>query len=115
MSDINNLLETMQALRDPESGCPWDIEQDFRSIAPYTIEEAYEVADAISRDDMPGLRSELGDLLFQVVFHARMAEEAALSLNSLPQSSTGRLDVIRVLFLFEYRFSIISRRSSAAS
>jgi len=66
----------MQQLRDPETGCPWDVEQDFSTIAPYTIEEAYEVADAIARDDMHHLRDELGDLLFQVVFHARMAEEA---------------------------------------
>ncbi len=66
----------MASLRDPESGCPWDVKQDFSTIAPYTVEEAYEVADAISRDDMPGLRDELGDLLLQVVFHARMAEEA---------------------------------------
>ncbi len=65
----------MASLRDPETGCPWDHAQDFASIAPYTIEEAYEVADAISRDDMQGLQDELGDLLFQVVFHARMAEE----------------------------------------
>ncbi|CAK0755630.1 nucleoside triphosphate pyrophosphohydrolase (fragment) [Azospirillaceae bacterium] len=60
-----------------EAGCPWDIEQTFRTIAPHTIEEAYEVADAIEQDDMVGLRDELGDLLFQVVFHARMAEERA--------------------------------------
>ena len=66
----------MAQLRDPETGCPWDVEQDFSTIAPYTIEEAYEVADAISRNDMDGLRDELGDLLLQVVFHARMAEEA---------------------------------------
>ena len=66
----------MDSLRDPDSGCPWDLEQDFATIAPYTIEEAYEVADAIDRDDMPGLRDELGDLLFQVVFYARMAKEA---------------------------------------
>src|SRR5690606_25277751 len=64
------------ALRHPETGCPWDIEQDFGTIAPYTIEEAYEVADAIDRDDLEALREELGDLLLQVVFHARMAEEA---------------------------------------
>jgi MazG family protein len=67
----------MAALRDPHGGCPWDQQQDFASIAPYTVEEAYEVADAIARQDMPGLRDELGDLLFQVVFHARMAEEQA--------------------------------------
>jgi ATP diphosphatase len=66
----------MASLRNPDGGCPWDLEQDFASIAPYTVEEAYEVADAIARDDMPGLRDELGDLLFQVVFHAQMADEA---------------------------------------
>ena len=76
MRKIQNLLEIMAALRNPESGCPWDLEQDFSSIAPYTIEEAYEVADAIERQDFGALRDELGDLLFQVVFHARMAEEA---------------------------------------
>lgn len=65
----------MAALRQPQTGCPWDIEQDFASIAPYTIEEAYEVADAIERSDMDDLREELGDLLLQVVYHARMAEE----------------------------------------
>ncbi len=78
MSSIDKLLEVMAALRDKDSGCPWDLQQDFKSIAPYTIEEAYEVADAISRNDMRGLRLELGDLLLQVVFHARMAEEAEL-------------------------------------
>lgn len=72
---IDRLLGIMARLRDPVSGCEWDREQDFSSIAPYTIEEAYEVADAISREDMADLRSELGDLLLQVVFHARMAEE----------------------------------------
>jgi len=73
--DIQRLIEIMAALRDPQTGCPWDIEQDFRSIAPYTIEEAYEVADAIARGDVDDLREELGDLLLQVVYHARMAEE----------------------------------------
>ena len=73
---MEQLIALMAALRDPQSGCPWDREQDFSSIAPYTIEEAYEVADAIARNDMAELRDELGDLLFQVVFHARMAEEA---------------------------------------
>ncbi len=68
----------MARLRDPDGGCPWDREQDFATIAPYTIEEAYEVADAIERADMPALKDELGDLLLQVVFHARMAEEAGL-------------------------------------
>ena len=73
--DISRLLEIMAALRTPETGCPWDLEQDFSSIAPYTIEEAYEVADAIERGDMEDLRLELGDLLLQAVYHARMAEE----------------------------------------
>lgn len=72
---IDRLLAVMARLRDAETGCPWDLAQDFSTIAPYTIEEAYEVADAIERQDMPGLRDELGDLLLQVVFHARMAEE----------------------------------------
>jgi MazG family protein len=66
----------MARLRDPQAGCPWDVRQSFSTIAPYTLEEAYEVADAIARHDMPELREELGDLLFQVVFHARMAQEA---------------------------------------
>src|SRR5216110_2504962 len=73
---IDRLLAIMARLRDPERGCPWDHEQDFATIAPYTIEEAYEVADAIERADMAALKDELGDLLLQVVFHARMAEEA---------------------------------------
>ena len=76
MSNIEKLLDVMATLRDPASGCPWDVEQDFSTIAPYTVEEAYEVADAIARGDLNGLRDELGDLLFQVVFHSRMAEEA---------------------------------------
>lgn len=69
------VLDVMARLRDPQHGCPWDVEQNFRTIAPYTIEEAYEVADAIEREDMHALKEELGDLLFQVAFHARMAEE----------------------------------------
>jgi len=73
--DITRLLEIMAALRTPGSGCPWDLEQTFRTIAPYTLEEAYEVADAIARNDLSGLKDELGVLLLQVVFHARMAEE----------------------------------------
>ena len=72
---VAELLGVMRTLRDPVAGCPWDVEQTFATIAPYTIEEAYEVADAIQRGSMPALREELGDLLFQVVFHARMAEE----------------------------------------
>src|SRR5215475_7764612 len=73
--DIGRLLEIMAALRTPNTGCPWDLAQNFSTIAPYTIEEAYEVADAIARDDLTDLKEELGDLLLQVVFHARMAQE----------------------------------------
>ncbi len=75
---ITRLRAIMRALRDPETGCPWDIEQDFASIAPYTIEEAYEVEDAIAQEDWAGLEGELGDLLLQVVYHAQMGEEAGL-------------------------------------
>lgn len=74
--EMSRLLAIMARLRDPQTGCPWDIEQDFTSIAPYTIEEAYEVADAIERQDWAGLEGELGDLLLQVVYHAQMAAEA---------------------------------------
>ncbi len=74
--DISRLIEIMEALRTPGTGCPWDVEQNFQTIAPYTIEEAYEVSDAIARGDLDDLRDELGDLLLQVVYHARMAEEA---------------------------------------
>ena len=76
MRSTEKLLEIMARLRDRDNGCPWDLEQDFSTIASYTVEEAYEVADAIAREDLDGLRDELGDLLFQVAFHARMAEEA---------------------------------------
>jgi len=75
MQAINKLIEIMQSLRNRESGCPWDIQQDFKSISAYTVEEAYEVADAIERNNMDDLKDELGDLLFQVVFHAQMANE----------------------------------------
>jgi nucleoside triphosphate diphosphatase len=75
MKSLENLLAVMDRLRDPETGCPWDREQNFATIAPYTIEEAYEVADAIAQDDLDALKDELGDLLFQVVFHARLAKE----------------------------------------
>src|SRR6185503_12018265 len=73
--DITRLIEIMAALRAPASGCPWDLLQTFETIAPYTLEEAYEFADAIARSDMEDLRDELGDLLLQVIFHARMAQE----------------------------------------
>ncbi|HPF46281.1 MAG TPA: MazG family protein, partial [Emcibacteraceae bacterium] len=76
MDNIKTLLKIMETLRDPKDGCAWDVEQTFKTVAPYTIEEAYEVAEAIENNDMDGLKDELGDLLFQVVFHARMAEEA---------------------------------------
>src|SRR6478672_2075804 len=75
MHDIADLLAIMARLRDPAHGCPWDVQQTFATIAPYTVEEAYEVADAIDRHDLPALKDELGDLLLQVVFHARMAQE----------------------------------------
>lgn len=75
MTGMEDVLEVMARLRDPRDGCPWDVAQTFATIAPYTIEEAFEVADAIERGDMPSLREELGDLLFQVAFHARLAEE----------------------------------------
>jgi len=73
---IDRLLQIMARLRDPKTGCPWDLQQNFETIAPYTIEEAYEVADAIARQDLAGLKDELGDLLLQVVFHAQMADES---------------------------------------
>ena len=75
---INRILDIMKQLRTPETGCPWDLKQNFKSIAAYTIEEAYEVVDAIERDDMDDLKDELGDLLLQIVFHSQMAEEAGL-------------------------------------
>lgn len=78
MKPIDRLLDIMAQLRNPDGGCPWDVEQDFASIAPHTLEEAYEVVDAIYENDMTGLREELGDLLLQVVFHAQMASEAKL-------------------------------------
>ncbi len=78
MTPIDRLRRIMERLRNPDGGCPWDVEQTFQTIAPYTLEEAYEVADAIERGDWDDLKGELGDLLFQVVFHARMAEEQGL-------------------------------------
>jgi ATP diphosphatase len=90
--DIGRLLEIMAALRTPVSGCPWDLEQNFQTIAPYTLEEAYEVADAIARGDLNDLREELGDLLLQVVFHARMAEEQdAFDFGSVVEAITAKL------------------------
>jgi ATP diphosphatase len=90
--DIGSLLEIMAALRTPETGCPWDLAQNFSTIAPYTLEEAYEVADAIARDDLADLKDELGDLLLQVVFHARMAEEqGAFDFGDVVQAITEKL------------------------
>src|SRR6516165_2108129 len=90
--DIGRLLEIMAALRTPGTGCPWDLEQNFASIAPYTLEEAYEVADAIARGDLADLRDELGDLLLQVVFHARMAqEEGAFGFGDVVKAITEKL------------------------
>jgi nucleoside triphosphate diphosphatase len=90
--DIDRLIEIMAALRTPQSGCPWDLAQSFATIAPYTIEEAYEVADAIARNDLADLKEELGDLLLQVVFHARMAEEqGAFAFGDVVQAITEKL------------------------
>jgi ATP diphosphatase len=90
--DIDQLIVLMAALRTQGSGCPWDLEQTFETIAPYTIEEAYEVADAIARGDLAGLKDELGDLLLQVVFHARMAEERrAFDFGDVVEAITGKL------------------------
>src|SRR6201999_1948440 len=89
--DLARLIEIMAALRTPGSGCPWDLEQNFETIAPYTIEEAYEVDDAIGRGDLDNLKDELGDLLLQVVYHARMAEEAGLfAFGDVVQAITGK-------------------------
>ncbi len=90
--DIGRLIEIMAALRTPGSGCPWDLEQTFDTIAPYTLEEAYEVADAIARGDLAHLKDELGDLLLQVVFHARMAEEqGAFDFGDVVEAITTKL------------------------
>jgi ATP diphosphatase len=90
--DISRLIEIMAALRTPETGCPWDLRQDFASIAPYTIEEAYEVADAIARGDLSDLCDELGDLLLQVVYHARMAQEqGAFEFGDVVQAVTEKM------------------------
>ena len=93
MTPIDRLLEIMKALRDQEHGCPWDREQDFESIASYTVEEAYEVADAIARGDMEDLRDELGDLLFQVVFHAQMgSEQGAFDFDAVATAISDKLE-----------------------
>jgi nucleoside triphosphate diphosphatase len=90
--DIGRLIEIMAALRTPKTGCPWDLEQNFSTIAPYTLEEAYEVADAIARNDLADLKDELGDLLLQVVFHARMAQEqGAFDFGDVVEAITEKL------------------------
>lgn len=90
--DVERLVAVMAALRDPGGGCPWDLRQNFATIAPYTIEEAYEVAEAIARNDMGELRGELGDLLFQVVYHARLAEEAgAFAFGDVVEAITAKM------------------------
>jgi MazG family protein len=90
---IQRLLDIMARLRDPQRGCPWDLEQSFKTIAPYTVEEAYEVADAIERDDLPSLRDELGDLLFQVVFHSQMArEQGAFSFDDVVNAICDKME-----------------------
>ena len=109
ISSLDRLLAIMAQLRDPQRGCPWDREQNFSTIAPYTIEEAYEVADAIARGDMSGLRDELGDLLFQVVFHARMAEEAGLF--GFEEVAEGVVDEPQLGDVFHNR--IVERQQSA--
>ena len=90
--DIARLIEIMAALRTPGSGCPWDLEQTFRTIAPYTLEEAYEVADAIARGDLADLKDELGDLLLQVAYHSRMAEEqGAFDFGDVVETVTAKM------------------------
>ena len=92
MKSIEKLLEVMRDLRDPENGCPWDLEQTFATIAPYTIEEAYEVADAIEREDVQDLKGELGDLLLQIAFHAQMATEAGyFDFEDVAEAIAGKL------------------------
>ena len=93
MNNLQRLLTIMATLRDPEKGCPWDKEQDFASIAPYTIEEAYEVADAIARNDMKALKDELGDLLFQVVFHSQLAaEQGEFNFDDVAQAISDKME-----------------------
>ena len=92
MQSMQQLLDIMQALRDPDSGCPWDRQQNFQSLIPYTIEEAYEVADAIERNDLDDIKSELGDLLFQIVFYSQLAtEQSAFDFNDVAQAISDKL------------------------
>lgn len=92
MQSIEKLIEIMSALRDPKSGCPWDLEQDFQSLIPYTLEEAYEVADAIERNNLGDVKSELGDLLFQIVFYSQLAkEQQAFDFNDVVHAISDKL------------------------
>lgn len=92
MQPMQQLLDIMRALRDPDSGCPWDLQQNFQSLIPYTIEEAYEVADAIERNDLDDIKSELGDLLFQVVFYSQLADEQqGFNFNDVAQAISDKL------------------------
>ena len=92
MQSIKQLIEIMRALRDPKSGCPWDLQQDFQSLIPYTIEEAYEVADAIERNDLDDIKNELGDLLFQIIFYSQLAaEQQAFDFNDVVQAISDKL------------------------
>lgn len=92
MQSIEKLIEIMRALRDPKSGCPWDLEQDFQSLIPYTLEEAYEVADAIERNNLDDIKSELGDLLFQIVFYSQLAkEQEVFDFNDVAQAISDKL------------------------
>lgn len=109
-AELRRLLDIMAALRDPDHGCPWDQQQNFASIAPYTIEEAYEVADAIARQDFASLPDELGDLLFQVVYHARMAEEAG----RFAFADVARLIADKMLRRHPHVFGDASARDAAA-
>jgi len=92
MQSMQQLLEIMQALRDPDSGCPWDLQQNFQSLIPYTIEEAYEVADAIEQNKLADIKNELGDLLFQIVFYSQLAQEQqAFNFNDVAQAISEKL------------------------
>ena len=92
MQSMQQLIDIMQALRDPDSGCPWDLQQDFQSLIPYTIEEAYEVADAIEQNKLDDIKSELGDLLFQIVFYSQLAQEQqAFNFNDVAQAISEKL------------------------
>ena len=92
MQSIQQLLDIMRSLRDPDSGCPWDLQQDFQSLIPYTIEEAYEVADAIERNNVDDIKNELGDLLFQIVFYSQLAtEQQAFDFNDVAQTISDKL------------------------